>query len=209
MRAKLPGLDDTLAYSIYVCSGIITWQFFAEVLQRCINIFIEQSNLIKKTSFPRSSLPAFVFLSSGINFLIIFGIFIAFLIITNRFPGASIIAFLPLVIIQMALALGLGIFFGTLNVFFRDVGYIVSIILQFWFWLTPIVYPFEIIPEKFIPIMAINPLAGVVRCYQQIFLTNTWPDWETVIPAIIFACLFLLLGYLTFDKLAKEMVDEL
>ncbi|WP_242835408.1 ABC transporter permease [Desulfitobacterium sp. PCE1] len=209
MRAKLPGLDDTLAYSIYICSGIITWQFFSEVLSRSINIFIEQGNLLKKASFPRSTLPVFVFLSAGINFLIIFGIFIIFLTVTNRFPGLSIIAVFPLVIIQMALGVGLGTFLGTLNVFFRDVGYVMGIILQFWFWLTPIVYPFEVIPEKFLPLMAFNPLAGVVRSYQEIFLTNTWPEWLAVVPAIVLAGVFLVLGYITFLKLDKEMVDEL
>ncbi len=209
MRAKLPGLDDTLAYSIYICSGIITWQFFSEVLLRSINIFIEQGGLLKKASFPRSSLPVYVFLSGGINFLIIFMLFLIFLLVTDRLPGLSIIALFPLVIIQISLAVGLGIFLGTLNVFFRDVGQAMGIILQFWFWLTPIVYPFKVIPEKFVSLLYFNPLFPIVRSYQEIFLNNSWPDWGAMLPAIGLAFLFLVLGYLTFTKLDKEMVDEL
>lgn len=209
MRAKLPGLDDTLAYSIYLCSGIITWQFFSEVLLRCINIFLEQGNLLKKVSFPRSSLPLYVFLSGGINFIIIFTIFLIFLLIVGRFPDITLLAFFPLLIIQMAIAIGLGVFFGSLNVFFRDVGHVMGIVLQFWFWLTPMVYPYQVIPERFQPILNLNPLVPIVRGYQDIFLYNFWPMWEKLLPAIIVALVSLFLGYFTFVKLDKEMVDEL
>jgi lipopolysaccharide transport system permease protein len=209
MRSKLPGIDDTLAYSIYLCAGIIPWQFFTEVLMRCINVFVDQGNLLKKVSFPRSSLPLFVFLSGGINFIIIFAIYLVFLLIIGRLPGITILAVIPLLMLQISLAVGLGILLGTLNVFFRDVGHIMGIILQFWFWLTPMVYPYQVVPERFRLILELNPLVGVVRGYQDIFLYDFWPVWEKLIPIAIVSVISLVLGYLAFVKLDKEMVDEL
>ena len=148
MRARLAGVDDTMAFGIFLCSGLLTWGYFSELLSRCQNIFIEQSAMLKKIRFPRIILPAVLFLSCSLNFLIIFGIFTIFLLLTGRFPGWSIVGFLPLLMIQQGFALGFGVFLGTLNVFFRDIGHFVGIALQFWFWLTPIVYPITILPER-------------------------------------------------------------
>jgi lipopolysaccharide transport system permease protein len=209
MRAKLPGIDDVLGYSIYLCAGIIPWGYFAEALGRSQGIFIEQANLLKKVSFPRTTLPVYIFLSAGINFGLIFFIFIGFLALTGRMPGWPILAIIPLIIIQQGIALGLGVFFGTLNVFFRDVGQAMGIILQFWFWLTPIVYPLQAVPEKFYWLFSINPMYPVICSYQNIFLTNQWPLWQSVLPAVIWSILSLLIGYVVFMKLDKEMVDEL
>ena len=209
MRARLPGIEDSFAYSIYVCSGILHWQFFVETLTRCQNVFVEQANLLKKVSFPRSSLPLYVLLSAGINYLILMLLFLGFLLIAGRLPGISLAALVLLLFLQQSFALGLGVFLGTLHVFFRDAGHLLGTFLQFWFWLTPIVYPLEIVPAslRFVPML--NPMTGLIRGYQGIFLENSWPVWQSLLPAGILACFFVLLGYYTFTKLDYELVDEL
>lgn len=209
MKARLPGVNDALGYSIYLCAGLLPWGYFAEVLGRSQNVFLEQSNLLKKMSFPRTTLPVYICLSAGINFGIIFLVFLGFLAVTGRMPGWPVLAMVPLIIIQQGIALGLGIFLGTLNVFFRDVGQAMGIILQFWFWLTPIVYPLQAVPENYHWFFSINPMYAVIHSSQNIFLADQWPLWQSLLPAIVWAVLSLLLGYLVFTKLDKEMVDEL
>src|SRR3546814_13093902 len=86
MRAKLPGIDSTFAYSIYLCAGLLTWGLFAEIVGRSQNVFLEHANLLKKLSFPRLCLPVTLVLSSLVNFAIIFGLFTAFLVISGNFP---------------------------------------------------------------------------------------------------------------------------
>src|SRR3546814_5398296 len=154
MRAKLPGIDSTFAYSIYLCAGLLTWGLFAEIVGRSQNVFLEHANLLKKLSFPRLCLPVTLVLSSLVNFAIIFGLFTAFLVISGNFPGLLIVAVLPVLAIQIAFAIGLGMVLGVLNVFFRDVGQLFGVVLQFWFWLTPIIYPASILPERLQPLMA-------------------------------------------------------
>ena len=91
MKAKLPGVDSTFAYSIYLCAGLLTWGFLAEIVGRAQNIFIDHANLMKKLSFPRMTLPVIVVLSAGLNFAIIFGLFLAFLVVTGNFPGWALL----------------------------------------------------------------------------------------------------------------------
>lgn len=209
MRAKLPGIDDTMGYGIFLCSGLLTWGFFSELLGRCPNIFIEQANLLKKVSFPRITLPVILFFSTAVNFAIIFGIFIIFLIVTGRFPGWAIVAFLPLLMIQQAFVLGFGMLLGALNVFFRDVGQLLGIVLQFWFWLTPIVYPVTILPERARNLIELNPMTQFVTAYQQIILHNQLPHWTQIRMHTIGAVIFLIGGFYVFRRLSGDIVDEL
>ena len=209
MRARLAGVNDTLAYGVFLCAGLITWGFFAELLSRCQNIFIEQANLLKKVRFPRITLPASLFLSTALNFIIIFSIFLMFLLLTGRFPGVTILGFLPLLVLQQALALGLGLFLGTLNVFFRDIGHFIGIVLQFWFWLTPVIYPISILPDRIRTIIELNPMTQIVLAYQQIVLQNRWPEWNTFFYHALGAVIAMAVGSLMFIKLSGDIVDEL
>lgn len=209
MRARLPGVDSTFAYSIYLCAGLLTWGLFAEITGRAQNIFLEHANLLKKLSFPRLCLPLVVVLNAGFNFAIIFGIFSIFLLITGNFPGWPFLAIIPLLAIQITFAIGLGITLGVLNVFFRDVGQLFGVILQFWFWLTPIIYSVTLLPESIRPFMAYNPMAGLMAGYQTILVNGQWPQWQNLWLVILLAVFFCWLGMRLFRNHAGEMVDEL
>ena len=209
MSAKLPGIDSTFSYSIYLCAGILTWGFFAEITGRAQNMFLEQANLLKKLSFPRLCLPVIVVVNASLNFSIIFILFTLFLLLTSNFPGWAFLALLPVLLIQTAFAVGLGMCLGVLNVFFRDVGQLFGVVLQFWFWLTPIIYPITILPERFRPMMSLNPMAQLVEAYQNILVSNQWPDWNGLLPVALLAILLCTLGAHLFRKHSGEMVDEL
>ena len=209
MKARLPGVDNSLAYGIYLCAGILAWGFFAEIIGRSQSVFLEHANLIKKLSFPRICLPLIVTLNASVNFAIIFALFLGFLAVTQNFPGWAVLAVIPLLIIQVAFAIGLGIILGVLNVFFRDVGQLVGIVLQFWFWLTPIVYPASILPEGIRPLIEANPMAALIAGYQGIFVYGQWPNWASLGPVTVLAVMFCLLGMRLFRNRSGEMVDEL
>lgn len=209
MRARLPGVDSTFAYSIYLCAGVLTWGLFAEIAGRAQNVFLEHANLLKKISFPRLCLPVIVVANAGLNFAIIFGLFTAFLLMSGNFPGWAYLAIIPVLAIQVAFAIGLGIILGVLNVFFRDVGQFFGVVLQFWFWLTPIVYPITILPEGMRSLMDYNPMAGLIGAYQGILVTGQWPNWSSLWPVALLTVLLCALGMRLFRKRAGEMVDEL
>lgn len=209
MRARLPGVNDTLAYSIYLCAGVLTWGMFAEIINSCQMVFVNNANMIKKLNFPRICLPVIVVLNAGINFGISFGLFICFLLIVGKFPG-SVIWGLPIVLaVQILFAAALGVISGIMNVFFRDVGQAVGIILQFWFWATPIVYPFSILPKTVQSLIWINPMVPVVSAYHSIFVYGNSPNWLSLLYVTVLAIVASLLANRLYQRHAGEMVDEI
>lgn len=209
MKARLPGADSSFAYSIYLCAGVLTWGLFAEIVGRAQNVFLEHANLIKKISFPRICLPIIVVLNAGVNFAIIFGLFLVFLIFSGNFPGISILGIVPVLSIQILFSIGLGIIVGVLNVFFRDVGQFIGVFLQFWFWFTPVVYTASILPAAVQPYLHLNPMAPLIAAYQDILVHAKWPQWDSLIVPVILAILLCAWGMRLFRKRVGEMVDEL
>jgi lipopolysaccharide transport system permease protein len=209
MNMRLPGTGGTYSYSVYLCVGIITWGLFSEILSRSQNIFIESAGLLKKLNFPRICLPIIIAISAIINFAIIFSLFLIFLIITGGFHLISVIIMIPLFIIEVTFALGLGVSLGVINVFFRDVGQFVVVLLQFWFWFTPIVYVFSTLPVWAQDILKYNPMAVLVNNYQRIVIHQQSIEWGSVWPVMVEAVLLCILGMHLFRKHAADMVDEL
>jgi lipopolysaccharide transport system permease protein len=209
MRARLAGVEGGFAYSIYLCAGVLTWGLFAEITGRAQNVFIENAQLLKKLSFPRISLPVTVVTNALVNFAIVFGLFTIFLVITGNFPGVVFVALAPVVAILALFAIGLGIALGILNVFFRDVGQFFSIALQFWFWLTPIVYPRNILPARVQEWLWLNPMTPLITAAQDILVYERWPDWLSLLPVFALSLLLCAWGWRLFRRHSGELVDEL
>ncbi len=209
MRARLPGTDTTFAYSIYLCAGVLTWGLFAEIVARAQTVFLEHATLLKKLSFPRLSLPVTVVANALLNFGIVFSLFTVFLVATGNFPGLVFAGLLPVLAVLIAFAIGLGITLGVLNVFFRDVGQFFTIFLQFWFWLTPIVYPASILPEPLRPLVDLNPMAHLVGAAQDILVHGASLQWDRLALPLAFAVALCWLGLRLFRRHSGELVDEL
>lgn len=209
LASKLPNIDNKYAYTIYLLSGLLCWNLFSETFLKMINIFTDNGNLIKKVSFPKITLPAIVAGTALVNNVILFLSMMIIFLFIGHYPDFTILLYLPLVLLNILFATGLGIMLAIFNVFVRDIYQIVNIIIQFWFWLTPIVYIESIIPDAFKKYLSINPLYGLVKGYHSIFLMNEIPDWHLMIyPSIISFC-FLLLGFFFYKKGSEEMADML
>ncbi len=209
MRAKLPGSDSSFAYSIFLCAGVLTWGLFSEITGRGQTVFLEYANLIKKISFPRICLPIIVVLNALLNFAIVFGLFTGFLVVSGNFPGLPYLAIFPLLAIHIVFSIGLAMVIGVLNVFFRDVGQFFGIFLQFWFWLTPVVYPPSILPDHVRALVGWNPMTPLMGAYQTILVNAQWPQWKTLLPITLLGLALCALGMRLFRKRSGEMVDEL
>ena len=209
MRSRLPGVDNHLAYGFYLCAGFLVWGLFTEITGRSQSMFLDNANLIKKLSFPRICLPTVVIGTALVNFAITFVLFLLIISAAGAFPGPALIALLPLLAIMLAFAAGLGMLLGVLNVFFRDVGQLFGIVVQFWFWLTPIVYPIAILPSYIRPLVEINPMTPLVGAFQAVLVYQRWPDWASLWSPLLISILLCGVGLLLFRARSGEIVDEL
>ena len=185
MRLRLRTFDGPYAYSIDLCTGILLWTLFSEIAMRAQVVFIEQANLLKKANFPRLCLPIVVVGNGLIQFVIVAAIFAGFLAVTGSLPGLVALALLPVIALTAWFAIALGLWLGRLNVFFRDVGHFFPVVLQSWFWLTLIVYPASLLPDRAHELIAFSSLATLVLAaqvlaVQRAVLQQTWPDWRAL-----------------------------
>ena len=132
-----------------------------------------------------------------------------FLIFINSFPGFVFIAIIPILIIALLFSISLGFIIGISNVYFRDTGHIFTIIFQFWFWFTPIVYPLSALPVKFHKYIYYNPLTPVVIGFQDILVKHSWPDWNSLLYSFLLSLILLIISLFIYIKSSSTIVDEL
>ena len=209
MSSRLQGVNYKYSYIIYLMAGTLTWSLFSEIVTRCLTVFIDNSNLLKKIIFPRICLPIIILGSSLVNNSLLLFSIVFISAILGHWPNFSI-TFLPImVILTSMLGIGLGIVLGVLNVFIRDIGQVIPILLQFGYWLTPIVYMPTIIPEHYRHWLAFNPLYPVVNSYHRILVFGIWPDFKNLLWVILLGFFLLGIGLFLFRKASPEMVDVL
>lgn len=209
MRSRLPGVDSAFAYSIFLMAGLIPWGLFAEIVSRSQNMFLENANLIKKVTFPKACLPIIIMLSSLINFAIVLGLFVLVAALLGVLPGWALTALIPLIALELLIAVSLGLILGTFNVFFRDAGQLTGIFLQFCFWLTPIVYAIDIIPEPFRGWLSLNPLVPLFTAFQTVFVLGQLPEFSHLWPVLLTGLLLSAYAVTIFKRRAADLVDEL
>ena len=204
------GTEITIqTYAIHLCAGIIPWLLFSEIVSRCSTVLLENANFLRKLAFPAVILPISVF----INALLIHGVSAVFLMVLLTALGKApfdtlLLYFLPLLAMAFT-ALGLGMILSVLNVYFRDAAQILQIILQLLFWMLPIVYFRETMPDWVISFIDINPLSYPIRAAQAAFDSALAPTRDDIPHMILLPFGMLLLGYRFFSSQRQAVLDEL
>ncbi|MDP4028805.1 MAG: ABC transporter permease [Gallionella sp.] len=209
LSAKLPGIDNRFAYAIYLCAGILAWSLFSEIVSRCLTLFIDNGNLMKKVAFPKISLPLIVTGSVLVNNALLLVSIVFIFALLGHYPGADVLWLPLLFVITIMLALGMGLVLGVLNVFMRDIGQVVPVVLQFAFWFTPIVYSSGMIPENYRGWLAFNPMYHVATAYQNVLVYNRAPEWKGLLMVAVLGMVLLGFSLLLFRRASAEMVDAL
>ncbi len=209
LKAKLPGIESQYAYAIYLMAGMVGWTLFMDIASRMLTVFIDNGNLIQKMSFPKLALPLIIIGSSLVNFFLLFMAMIVVFAFLGHFASSALIWIPLLMFITMALGIGVGLTLGILNVFIRDIGQVMTIIFQFWFWLTPVVYASSMIPEEYRHLLFFNPMTGIIEGYHSILVYDKAPLLELLIYPSILALFLLVLSLFLYRKSNAEMADLL
>jgi lipopolysaccharide transport system permease protein len=209
LKQKLPPGEVTQSYSLYLFAGMLPWLLFTDTVQRSSSSLLDHANLITKTVFPAEVVPVSVFLSSLISHGMALILVIATIAVTENHIS-PLLLLLPLYMALLGLfAVGIGWIAASLQVYLRDTVQMVSVMLTFWFWLTPIFISEDQVPAQLRFLVAANPLAYIVRAYRQMLLSYHPPDIADLGIVTIFATVTFILGGLFFRHMKRGFADVL
>ncbi len=194
-------------YALYLFCGLLPWTMFQETLQQSASTIVAHANLVKRVVFPLETLPvAQVFSSLGNQLFATIALLIATLVIQQQLHLTAL--WFPLLLIpQLLFTLGAAWLIASLGVFLRDIAQGITLLLMAWMYLTPIIYPESIVPERFRVFINLNPFTSLVRSYRRIFLEGTAPDWSGLAYFTAFAIVSFLVGYWWFARTRKNFAD--
>lgn len=210
MGAKLPGISSVYSYSIYLIAGILPWTAFANTVSRSSTVFVDKRHLISKIRIFLPRLPLYVVLSETSTFVVSMFLYMGFLMLAGAEITITAVLFVPFVFaVQQIFAYALGLLFATLTVFLRDLREMIGILVQLWFWMTPIVYMRTMLPPFAETILRLNPAAYFIGAYHDIFFHGTLPNFKHLIALAILGHVLLAFAYIVFKKLEKDVRDFL
>jgi lipopolysaccharide transport system permease protein len=205
--ARFGASDSHWDYALYLFCGLLPWSMFQESVQQSANTIVANANLVKRVVFPLETLPAAqAFAALGNQLFATVALLIAIVVIRQNLQLTAL--WLPLLLIpQLLFALGAAWLIASLGVFLRDIAQGITLLLMAWMYLTPIIYPESIVPERFRWFIGINPFTPLVRSYRHIFLDGLAPDWRGLAYFTAVALVVFVFGYWWFARTRKNFAD--
>jgi len=209
LQQTLPPDEVTTNYPVFLFCGFLPWWLFQETVTRSAGSLVEQSNLITRTVFPSEVVPVSIFLSSMIHHLIALGLVILTVGLWLR-TISPMIVLLPVYMFFIGLfAIGVGWVVSSLHVYLRDTGQALAVIINLWFWITPIMISEERIKGPLHALVRWNPMSWVVKAYRHRLLSSQWPDWRELAVIAAYSISMFVLGGLFFRHLKRGFADVL
>jgi ABC-2 type transport system permease protein len=207
-------------YALWLVCGLLPWLFFQSTVTQGVRSIVDNASLVQKVYFPRLVLPLSLTGAGLVNWTFEMTV----LVIALALFGAFVFPWLPLVLLFMLVlgvfAAGLAMILSIANVFFRDLAYLLTVILQFWFYLTPILYPISLVdnqsaewggllgtPITLADIYRVNPMEPYVAIFRDLLYHNTFPEASSVIAAVSWAVVTFALGLWYFTKTEKRLAE--
>ncbi len=207
MKMKMNIIDNGYAYSIYLVPGLLAWTSFSTILMRLNTSFFEKANLIKKINVPMYTFQLAIMLTELFTFFIAILLGIGFLILVHQPITWTFLWLIPVMLIQTMFAFGLGVIFSLFSPFFRDMKEIVPIIVQLWFWMTPIIYVKTMLANKYPILLTINPFYYFVDIYQNIFVYSQSPSLHSLLIISLESVVTLFIAGYLYKKMIATIKD--
>ena len=203
--AKIP--SDGIPYPLFTFVALVPWTLFSYAFTQSANSVVLNQQLITKIYFPRLAIPIATVLSGLVDFVLAFAILLALMVWYGVTPTARILWVVPLVLLALVSALGVGLWLSALNVQYRDVRYIVPFLSQLWLVATPIAYPSSMLDPSWRALYALNPLAGVVEWFRWALLGSTTRPGPMIAVSALAAVVVLVGGALYFRRMESTFAD--
>ena len=207
MKMKLNLVQSKYAYSIYLVPGLLTWTFFSNVVSRLSGSIFEKAYIIKKINIPMYVYYVSIVLTEFIIYTISICLGIVFLLLVKHPITFDFFWLLPLMFLITVFAFSLGVIFSLFNPFFKDLKEIIPIVLQLWFWMTPIIYVKDMIYKKYPFLVDYNPVYYFIEPFQNIFLYGNILNYKEVAISFLIATFTLIIAGFLYKKMISEIKD--
>ena len=196
-------------YALFLIAGLFPWQWFANSVNASPMVFLGNASIIKKVNFPRNIIPFTTVLQDMIHFILSIPVIVLFLFIYHKSPSLTWLYGIPLLLgIQLFMTYGVSLMISSINLFFRDLERLTVIFMTLLFYFTPIIYPETMIPEKYKPLINLNPLAPLMVSWRKLFLNGTLEPVSLMI-GLVYAIFAFMIGYLIYRKLSWKFAEVL
>jgi lipopolysaccharide transport system permease protein len=204
--AKLPSGDTP--YAILVFTGLLPWFYFSNALSECSNSLMTNSNLLSKVYFPRLIVPASTILVSGVDFVISIAVLLLLMLWNGIVPTWQLLLLPVLGIWVGVLSFGMGLWFSALTVRYRDFRHIIPFMLQLGIYASPVGYSADLIPEKWVPLYYLNPIAGVIDAFRWSII-GAQANAYGIVCALIITMALLVTGLKYFRSEESRFADDI
>ncbi len=194
--------------SIFYFAGLLPWQLFATSVSAAGNSLVANRTLITKVYFPRLVIPLAVVASAGVDFAISFAVLLVIMAVNKTMPAPTMVFLPAFFLLAVVTALGIGIWLSILNVKFRDVQYVIPFLVQFWLFVTPVIYPSSSVTGLRRILLGVNPMSGVVEGFRWCILGRPAPS-SMLLVSIVSGSVILVTGILFFRRTERTFADQL
>ena len=203
--AKIP--SDGLPYPIFAYTALLPWTYFSQALSRGGGGLVGSANLISKVYFPRLIIPLASVVTPLVDFGLSFVILLGLMVWYGITPTWGVLALPCFLFMALVTALAVSLFLSALNVKYRDVGYIIPFLTQFWMYASPVIYPVSLIPEQWRLLYSLNPMVGVIEGFRWALLGTAAPDFRVISISIVMVVALLLGGLVYFKHMERTFAD--
>jgi len=204
---KIP--SDGVPYPIFCFAALVPWNYFSKAVSNSATSLVSSSALISKVYFPRVIIPFSPIFAGLIDFVFAFLILFGMMVFFQVSPTIMII-FIPfLIVLMMAIAGGAGMILSALNAKYRDVAYIMTFLIQTWMFISPVIYPTSMMPERYHLIYALNPMTGIIEGFRSVLLGTIPFPYHLLLVSIIVSLILIVIGTVYFKKMEIYLTDVL
>ena len=204
--AKLP--SNGLPYPVFYFTALVPWSYFAQALQNCTNVIVENQHVVTKVYFPRLVLPLAAVSSGLVDFTVGFGVMLALVMAYGIHLAANALLLPLLIFLALLTALGVGLWTSALNALYRDMRSIIPFVIQFWMLASPVAYPSSLVPGRWRLLYGLNPMAGVIDGFRWALTGHGEPPGPMLLVSTAMVLLVLVSGLLFFQRVEGTVADR-